>query len=595
MDNFGDARKTATMYEALPVSHLGKTRVVHLHPARSAAAPLVANLRIAQLTTETLRGAYEALSYTWGNTTRNDALIIMGDGANEEYRLRLTDNLSIALRRLRHPWRTRVIWVDAIFINQGDVAERSQQVSRMRYIYDRAKSVIVWLGDGQGGQGLTEYHLRFGKRLRPELVERSWGDGHSPTFHRFRIFTLMLLGALKRAAPPWHSRAWVYQEHHNARHITWCIGRYQQHHTKHAFAELVRLASELHSTESLLKDFRDTMTQLARPFAAYGESTFDALSGDLAKPQTQHGYRNMALHAHAAIACRMSCKYASDKVYSLMGVLDLKSSFSLKPDYTKPDWCVFAEYLPGVSGSLPSWAFDYADGLFYKYPGSLDKFKLGLGGEIPDARPEISADHRTLYLSGLMVDSIGIAGELGRIDTPLPTTLMSKAVATHRQTDYQYSISEVEMFAAIAAGLTEMALWVIESRDSGADYAVQRPLWPPIEVATSFRSDHEAVIDAEAWQYLELLSDLYEKLRALSPTFVPRITLFVTAGGEWGVTTASFTIDDTIFVVKDCPCPLIVRRCESVYEFRGCAFIPAMLRHSWRAFPDPTMCRIALQ
>ena len=40
----------------------------------------------------------------------------------------------------------RVIWVDAICINQNDLAERKHQVELMASTYAKARSVILWLG-----------------------------------------------------------------------------------------------------------------------------------------------------------------------------------------------------------------------------------------------------------------------------------------------------------------------------------------------------------------------------------------------------------------------------------------------------------------
>jgi Heterokaryon incompatibility protein (HET) len=39
-----------------------------------------------------------------------------------------------------------VLWIDAICINQGDAAERSSLVRRMKSIYENAKHVLIWLG-----------------------------------------------------------------------------------------------------------------------------------------------------------------------------------------------------------------------------------------------------------------------------------------------------------------------------------------------------------------------------------------------------------------------------------------------------------------
>jgi hypothetical protein len=47
---------------------------------------------------------------------------------------------SIAMASVDFPAK---IWVDAICITQGDIAERNKQVTRMRDIYTQAQ--IVWL------------------------------------------------------------------------------------------------------------------------------------------------------------------------------------------------------------------------------------------------------------------------------------------------------------------------------------------------------------------------------------------------------------------------------------------------------------------
>ena len=45
------------------------------------------------------------------------------------------------------------VWVDAICINQKDVDEKNRQVSIMQEIYQRAKDVHIWLGDGNEDTG----------------------------------------------------------------------------------------------------------------------------------------------------------------------------------------------------------------------------------------------------------------------------------------------------------------------------------------------------------------------------------------------------------------------------------------------------------
>ncbi|KAN0119364.1 Heterokaryon incompatibility protein (HET) domain containing protein [Hyaloscypha variabilis] len=53
-----------------------------------------------------------------------------------------------ALINLRLPEKRRVLWVDALCINQADTTERNNQVSQMADIYFGSKEVFVWLGEG---------------------------------------------------------------------------------------------------------------------------------------------------------------------------------------------------------------------------------------------------------------------------------------------------------------------------------------------------------------------------------------------------------------------------------------------------------------
>ncbi|KAF2217093.1 hypothetical protein CERZMDRAFT_7356, partial [Cercospora zeae-maydis SCOH1-5] len=64
-----------------------------------------------------------------------------------ESRLEVGTNLKLALYRLRLPDEVRRLWIDGICINQGDVHEKTAQVTMMREIYEKAEQTIVWLGE----------------------------------------------------------------------------------------------------------------------------------------------------------------------------------------------------------------------------------------------------------------------------------------------------------------------------------------------------------------------------------------------------------------------------------------------------------------
>jgi hypothetical protein len=83
---------------------------------------------------------FEALSYTWGVANVTEPIFVNG------HAVRVTTNLKAALRALRKIKGTRVMWTDALCINQNDIQERNEQVPRMRDIYQRATRTIAWLG-----------------------------------------------------------------------------------------------------------------------------------------------------------------------------------------------------------------------------------------------------------------------------------------------------------------------------------------------------------------------------------------------------------------------------------------------------------------
>lgn len=61
--------------------------------------------------------------------------------------MNITTNLYLALLRLRDRSLARIIWVDAICINQESLEERCEQVQLMALIYSKANRVLVWLGE----------------------------------------------------------------------------------------------------------------------------------------------------------------------------------------------------------------------------------------------------------------------------------------------------------------------------------------------------------------------------------------------------------------------------------------------------------------
>jgi hypothetical protein len=120
-------------------------RLLVLHPGRFD-DPVSCRLKICYLKRHP---AYEALSYVWGDAVATLPIYV----GSQCKRFEATTNLECALRHLRYSDRDRILWVDAICINQFDDAEKSHQVRMMKKIFAGAKRVLAWLGpetaDGQ--------------------------------------------------------------------------------------------------------------------------------------------------------------------------------------------------------------------------------------------------------------------------------------------------------------------------------------------------------------------------------------------------------------------------------------------------------------
>lgn len=105
--------------------------------------PLRCKLRTSRLR----RNTFEAISYVWGSSVKNQEIIC------DEHVLKITTSLSNVLKRLRLSDTRRFLWVDGICINQEDLEEKNYQVAIMGQIYRSAKCVLIYIGADDEGHG----------------------------------------------------------------------------------------------------------------------------------------------------------------------------------------------------------------------------------------------------------------------------------------------------------------------------------------------------------------------------------------------------------------------------------------------------------
>lgn len=253
----------ADAYEYEPLATERSIRVAEIYPSFCYRAEVKCRLREISLDQDDADCIpFEALSYVWGSSSGRTP--IWCDGKL----LFVTHNCDLALRRLRRRSSRRIVWIDALCINQEDDWERSQQVSIMGSIYGTANRTIVWLGEGKVVDTLT-YHLdRAITTLRDSRVidER--------TFDRLRHVPYLLwswgyrrpdqVEQNPRLRKDWQERVWTVQEFVLAKETIFLRGH-------QAFPEesmYVNHVVGLHSVHRRLRDEIGLSSQ-TEPIAAY--------------------------------------------------------------------------------------------------------------------------------------------------------------------------------------------------------------------------------------------------------------------------------------------------------------------------------------
>lgn len=123
------------LYKYTPIGHR-EIRLVELQAPRENAKEIHCNIRYCSLDQCPL---FTAVSYTWGPSSTPEIVYVEGKV------IKIRKNLFRVLDDLRRN-EPRLLWIDALCINQEDLEERMDQVKIMGEIYAKANYVLSWLG-----------------------------------------------------------------------------------------------------------------------------------------------------------------------------------------------------------------------------------------------------------------------------------------------------------------------------------------------------------------------------------------------------------------------------------------------------------------
>ncbi|KAK8023288.1 hypothetical protein PG991_006527 [Apiospora marii] len=252
----------------------------------------------------------------------------------------VTKNLEITLRHLRLENRNRVLWADALCINQSDVSEVSTHVQRMWAIYENASRVVVFLGPRAEGSdeaiGLlselsemhigTEHHHLITAMLDDPRRAESWQ----------RLLRLM--------QRPWWMRAWVIQEYAVARQVVFVCGTAEL--PNEDFGKALQVLIDYKFNGLLRPDHHRLIRHIANTPINHMWSTRQAYQTSEPGCRPDLAAVVYRFRGHQALDPR-------DKIYSLYKLIE--ESPRLAPDYTRSVVDLYkdvAEVMMETSGTL---------------------------------------------------------------------------------------------------------------------------------------------------------------------------------------------------------------------------------------------------
>ena len=308
----------------------GQVRLITLLPGDEA-TDIKCRMRTAALSDNPL---YEALSYQWCVDWRDDKILLHGRKFHVRY------NLLAALRHLRHPVNPRVLWIDAICINQSDLVEKKGQIEQMGQVYSQASRVVVWLGGECDNSRVALDFLR-------QVAQQTLSDEEiTSIFKAHKYPTLDLAMRQILCGRSYWDRLWILQEillgtaditlHFGLDAISWQTLRLSIERLKHYLNSL--------APEPKYKDYLsipDLRVAVEYGVAAKLDSIKNLLSSD---GNSTPGVLRLLL----GLAQRAKCCKWSDKIFGLLGMVD----FSMPVDYDKKPFELYSESMHYFKNAL---------------------------------------------------------------------------------------------------------------------------------------------------------------------------------------------------------------------------------------------------
>ena len=523
--------------------------------------------------------SYEALSYVWGSA--QDTLRIrvatekiakqavldwskstLGSSDRDGFErdsfrgvpyssLDVTRNFAVALQHLRYQKEPRVLWIDAICINQQDVHERSAQVERMGDIYRSARQTTVWLGpEGDDSclaiEALDHLASKFTVNWRTTTILAIGENRDDFDQHTTLPVDTKQLSSIKRLLErPWFERLWVWQEVRLARSAVVVCG-------------LTFLHWDRFCTASICLGLRGYLENLL----------FNKINGlsSYGSMKEQASYASLFFNLGLSRLCK--CSDQRDRIYPLVNVSRLPRYQSpecqptLRPDYSKDVGRVFQDFvLWEIEGShslrillycnlqealpnVPSWVPNF--------PASILNGNINLLNAAGDTKAQaLHNGNGTLEVTGAFVSPIG---EIIDVESPKEGWLGRP---------YDDFCGEIRRLAKLILGSAENNIY---PTGIGLPEAFCRTIY-----VNYFADSYDPSVSE-----IQLFQDAFDELSRVLDQSGDRFTrsnvktylldrelrsrkLFTTSDGYMGVAPLAARPGDEVSVLLGCPAPIVLR------------------------------------
>ncbi|KAI0973430.1 heterokaryon incompatibility protein-domain-containing protein [Xylaria arbuscula] len=451
----------------------------------------------------------------------------------------IRSNLAKAIRYLRHEGQTRDLWIDAICINQVDLAERDLQIKRMGRIYSRAVAVIIWLGSSSTSSSLALAKLSFlGQQVEhtvsrwypsPDATDPALGDPRMLLPFDEEVWDA-IQDLLSRA---WFERVWVQPEARHARNGTVQCGfdAVPWNFFRRAILTLREKASLPKRLVGLVEDAREVCNSR---------------------------YRNDFFWL-MAMSRKQKCAELRDKVCGVLTLCPPKLTRTIKPHYDKSLIEVYMEAFLASSAITsrldlfshinhgtsswkePSWVPDWSRGV----DNFLQMTFLSAAAGMSEASYEFTAPG-TLWVKGLSV------GEVGRVEGAVQGD-SDRIFEIWRHAD---TLDVEEWSGARSEELLEAFLDLIMIGELRERY--------PTNLSYSSLADiKNKYVNGQSRQHVSL-----GMLPEVRTSRLRNLSFIVTSQGLLGLAPTHTAPGDLVCVFLGCHMPMIVRRAESGHSFR---------------------------